>query len=149
MSQNFPAIAPLIVIALASILAGCATTPTPLSAATSVPAERVLAFQQKNADDVATVVVTRDSGFLGGGCFYALWLNGTLSARFNPGESASFYLLPGEHLLKVGRDPMGQGLCALDPNEWTQRETIMKAKEVKRFRLSIDMNGKTDIQRTD
>jgi hypothetical protein len=55
----------------------------------------------------------------------------------------------GDVLLRVGRDPQGKGLCAFGKGEWTQRETVLRPDETKYFRLSIDANGKTDIQRGD
>jgi hypothetical protein len=136
--------------ALASLLiSACATTPTPEKEAVPIPNERVLAFQTKPSEDAATILLTRDSGHLGSGCHYGFWINGILSARLDPAEIGTFHVAPGEYLLRVGRDPQGRGLCSLEKDEWTQRETILKPREVKRFRLSIDMNGKTDIQRSD
>lgn len=130
-------------------LAACATTPVPLLKAKPAPTERLLAFQGKSAGPSGTLVVTRDAGFLGGGCYYALSLNGTLAARLDVGEQASFFIAPGEVLLRAGRDPMGKALCGLGKDEWTQRETVIHAGETKFFRLSIDANGKTDLQRAE
>ena len=131
-------------------LFGCNTTPTSPSETQPAAPDRVLSFQERSAANAATIVVTRDQGFtLGGGCFYALFINGTLAARFEPGETASFYVEPGEILLRVGRDPYGRGLCAVQQDEWTQRETLMRAGETKHFRLLITTNGKADIQRAE
>ena len=136
-----------LVIALA--LTGCATTPVPATSAKQAPAERVLAFQTKLEGPSGKLIVTRDEGFLGGGCFYALSINGIVAARLDVGETSAFFVSPGEVLLRAGRDPQGKALCALGQDEWTQRETLVRDKETKYFRLSIDMNGKTDIQRAD
>lgn len=86
---------------------------------------------------------------MGGGCYYALFINGTLSARFDVGEIARFYLEPGEILLRVGRDPQGRGICSSGQEYWTQRETILREGETKYFRMLLDANGTTDIQRSD
>ncbi|MHB1175994.1 MAG: hypothetical protein ACYCZJ_12810 [Sulfuriferula sp.] len=136
-------------ISIVLLLAGCATTPTPLAEAKQAPQSRILAYQEKKAETTSTLVVTRDAGFLGGGCYYGLSINGILAARLDVGETSRFYLSPGEILLRVGRDPLGNGLCAAGQDEWTQRETVLKQHEMKFFRLSIDANGKTDIQRAD
>lgn len=130
-------------------LTGCATTPVPATSAKQAPAERVLAFQTKLEGPSGKLIVTRDEGFLGGGCFYALSINGIVAARLDVGETSAFFVSPGEVLLRAGRDPQGKALCALGQDEWTQRETLVRDKETKYFRLSIDMNGKTDIQRAD
>lgn len=134
---------------IALALTGCATTPVPATSAKQAPAERVLAFQTKLEGPSGKLIVTRDEGFLGGGCFYALSINGIVAARLDVGETSAFFVSPGEVLLRAGRDPQGKALCALGQDEWTQRETLVRDKETKYFRLSIDMNGKTDIQRAD
>ena len=133
------------------LLCGCVTPTRPVPVLESKPAaaDRLLAFQEKPTGASATLVVTRDKGFWGSGCYYSLAINGTLAARLDVAETARFYLAPGEILLRSGRDPSGKALCSLDQQEWTQRETILKPDETKYFRLSIDRNGKTDIQRAD
>ena len=132
-----------------TILSGCATTPVSINDAKQVPADRLLAFQTAGADKTAILTVIRDEGFLGSGCYYGLWINKTLAARVDVAEYAKFYVEPGETLLRIGRDPQGKGLCAVDQDNWTQRETILKAGVPKTFRMSIDVNGKVDISRAD
>lgn len=137
-------------IVAALSLTGCASEPTPRASATNAPRERVTAFQDAaQATDTGTIVVTRDTGFGGSGCFYAVSINGTLAARLDTGETSRFIVPAGEVLLRSGRDPQGKGLCAFAKAEWTQRETTLKPGETKLFRLSLDVNGKTDIQRAD
>ncbi len=131
------------------VLTGCATTPVPWNEATLAPSERVLAFQDKLPNTTSTIVITRDTGFAGSGCYKAVSINGTLAARLDTGEMAQFYVEPGEILLKVGRDPHGLLLCGLRQNLWVQRETILRPHETKYFRLLIDDSGSTDIQRTE
>jgi hypothetical protein len=128
---------------------GCATTPVAPSAATQVPSDRLLAFQEKTDATNATLVITRDHGFVGSACYLSVAIDGTLAARLAVEETARFYVKPGEVLLRVGRDPEGQGLCAFGQGDWTQRETIVRQGETKYFRLSIDANGKKDIQRSE
>ena len=136
------------VVAL-TILAGCATEPIPATSAKAVPGDRLLAYQGKRNPTAGTLIITRDTGFGGSGCFYAVSINGTLAARLDVGETSRFFVNAGDVLLRVGRDPQGRGLCAFGKSEWTQRETVLRPDETKYFRLSIDVNGKTDIQRGD
>ncbi|MEX3986016.1 hypothetical protein AB4Y45_44915 [Paraburkholderia sp. EG287A] len=137
-------------LAGAIALTGCASEPMSLTSATKAPSERVTAYQTVPPGiDSGMLVITRDSGFTGGACFYAVSINGKLAARLDTGETARFIVPAGEVLLRSGRDPQGKGLCSLVKGEWTQRETALKPGETKLFRLSIDMNGKTDIQRAD
>jgi hypothetical protein len=133
------------------IFGGCATatTPTPQSEAKQVPKDRLLAFQEKKAETTSTLVVTRDTGFIGGGCYHGFSINGTLAARMDAGETSRFFVPPGEILLRVGRDPDGKGLCATFQDQWTQRETVLRENEMKYFRLTTDANGRGDIQRAD
>lgn len=137
-------------VAIAAItLTGCATTPIPSTMAKPAPSERLLAFQEKPNGSSGMLTVTRDAGFLGGGCYYAVSINGTTAARLDVGEKSTFYVPAGEVILRAGRDPYGKALCGLGQDEWTQRETLLKAGEAKYFRMSIDANGKSDIQRAD
>ena len=148
LARSWPLVA-LIALTAIVILGGCATTSVASATATQAPLDRLLAFQEKTDETTATLVITRDQGFLGSACYYSVTLNGTLAARLDAGETARFYMKPGEILLRVGRDPLGKGLCGLGQDEWTQRETVMRQGETKYFRLSIDANGKTDIQRSE
>lgn len=131
------------------VLAGCATTPVPPSQATAVPDSRLYAFQQAATPDAASLVLTRDHGFIGSACYYALFINNTLAARFGQGEAATFYVKPSEVLLKYGRDPKGRGLCGTEKNQWSTKETIIKPEQTKHFRLTIDANGRPVVQRAD
>ena len=139
----------LMLLGALAILAGCATTPIAPTVAKQTPNERILAFQQKTTGTTATLIVTRDEGLIGSGCYYSLSINGTLAARLDVGETVLFYLDPGEILLRVGRDPQGRGLCSAGQEHWTQRETILRSDEIKYFRLMLDANGAADIQRSE
>ena len=101
----------LALAAIMFVLVGCATTPVSPASATGVPAARLFAFQDPTPERNATIIVTRDSGFLGSGCFFSFTINGVHAARFDVGETARFYVPPGEVLLRNGRDQMGRGLA--------------------------------------
>lgn len=130
-------------------LAGCATTPADHSKARPVPADRLVGFQSLVDGPSGTLVLTRDKGYLGSGCYAGFFVNEELAARIDNSETATFTVPTGELVLRVGGDPSGRGLCALSKEHWTQRETTFRSGEKKFFRLSIDMNGKLDIQRAD
>lgn len=97
----------------------------PLSSALKAPPDRVLALQLATGDKTATLTVVRDEGFIGSGCYYAVHIDRVLVARLDVAEFARFYVEPGEIVLRAGRDPQGVGLCGLDLDNWTQRETIL------------------------
>lgn len=130
-------------------ISGCATTPMAPSSAVHVANDRLITFQAPITGPSGTLVVTRDKGFLGSGCYYGFFINNVLAARLDSSETATFHVAAGELVLRSGRDPLGRALCATMKQEWTQRETILRDGETKYFRLSIDVNGKTDIQRAD
>lgn len=141
----------LALIISATILAGCSTTPVPLAEAIPISPDRALAFQQQSDTANAKLIVTRDSGMIAKGCYMAFSINGKLAARYKASEVGTFYLEPGEHVLKYGSDAQGRGLCSFASDDyWIQRETILRPGETKRFRLSIEAeNGKLDISRSE
>lgn len=133
---------------LAVLVAGCGTTPTPLSEAIPIEKNRLYGFQEKTETKNATIILTRDSGAAGSACYFGFWIDSTLAARFDTSETAHFFVEPGERLLRVGRDPMGNGLCAnLDPSQTTQRESTFKPNERKQYRLKLNSSGEVDVQR--
>ena len=139
----------LLVALATTALVGCATTPVPITAAKQAPSDRLLAFQDKPTGPSGTITVIRDDGLIGGGCYQAVSINGKTAARLDVGEKSTFFVSPGEVLLRAGRDPQGKGLCSIGQDDWTQRETLIKQDEHKYFRMSIDTSGKNDIQRVE
>jgi hypothetical protein len=123
-------------------LAGCSSyqTDTP----SRVPAERLLAYQQNSQDD-ARVQVQRDVGFLGGGCMIAFNIDRQLAARVAAGESASFHLPPGDHIVGIGIDSQGDGLCS---KGFLRRELTvsLSSGESAQFRILSDANTGFDIK---
>lgn len=136
-------------LATAIALAACATKPMDHSRAVPVPPDRLVAFQSPIDGPSGTLVLTRDKGFLGAGCYYGFFINDALAVRIDNSETATFTVPTGEFVLRAARDPEGRALCGLGQQEWTQRETTFGDGETKHFRMSIDANGKTDIQRAD
>jgi len=127
--------------------AGCSTTPTSIAEESGLPAERRLLSE--GIGDSAIIVV-RDQGFMGAGCYFALYVNGQLAARMAPREMVQFRMPAGEALLGVGRDPQGQGLCSASlDGTLVQRETMLKAGETKRFRVALNASGAPDIMRAE
>lgn len=96
------------------------------------------------------MIVTRDSGAMGMACYLGLWIDGGLAARFDVGETATFYVPPGERYVRVAVDPQGKGLCspAAHNDHGVTRETIVRDGETKHFRLSISSIGAPEFQRS-
>lgn len=91
-------------------LAGCSSWQPDAEDIEPVPAERVLAYQQpvKNAGEV---VVTRDFGLRGGGCYIAVMIDRELAARIHVGEVVRFQVPAGARIVSIGTDPLDDTLC--------------------------------------
>lgn len=119
------------------LLTACATTPVPSGKADPVPSSRLFAYQ-KTASGDAVLIVTRDSGFVGGGCNTSVSIDGRKAAEIGSGETAKFYVSAGEHI--VGASSCGSGL--------KEREANIKAGATKKFRISIDSSMSMDLSPT-
>ena len=99
------------ILAVLSLLAlsGCASYQA--DEVHPVPADRLLAYQQSGKDSVR-VDVTRDLGYLGGGCYVAITIDHQVAARIGKGESASFHVPAGQHVVGIIGDKDGEGLCS-------------------------------------
>jgi hypothetical protein len=134
---------------VAATLAACATSPVPPAQAADVPADRRVSMPPADGP-AGAVLVVRDGGFLGSGCYMDLHVNRVRVARMGPGERIEVPVPAGEVLLRVGRDPAGTGLCAAhSEGQWKQRETAVKAGERKTFRLLMDSSMEVDIVRAE
>ncbi|CQJ05623.1 TPA: hypothetical protein ACHYPN_002474 [Yersinia enterocolitica] len=122
-------------------LSGCATTAVKPSNALQAPKERVFLYQNL-LPGASQLTVVRDSGFLGGGCYAAVFLNGKKAASLNPGEKVSFYLLPGEWMIGF----QGEGKVCIADELPTEQEINLKAGQSKGVRLFSDPSGNLDIK---
>jgi len=120
-----------------AMLAGCATSATPVSQAEPVPSDELYAYQSKPVDGGGTVTVVRDSGALGSGCDVVVYLDGKKAAKVGTGQRASFYLPAGQPNLGIGL--ADSGLCG----GMAVRSITAKVQEGKEsiYRISGDMSG--------
>lgn len=118
---------------LLALLTACASTPVPLTEAKPVPADRLLAFQAK-ADGTGRAVVTRDRSFQGAGCYAGFFVDGNLVGKLDPGESATFHLPAGEHIVGVGSKD-GRGLCAMGNGTLHEITTVFAADQTRYYRI--------------
>lgn len=121
------------------LLVGCATQAPKQSQIKSVPADRALSFQSTDGGD-ATITVTRDVGFAGGGCFAGLYLDGDLVAKMDTGERINLYVPSGRHV--IGTWSVGKALCGYREGE-DRRETdaTLKPGETRKYRILIGNAG--------
>lgn len=123
-----------------AMLSGCTvfvrTNQVSTSSAVQVPVDRVLAFQDKQPDSFV-LQVTRDEGFMGGGCYIGLEIEGSLAGRFDTGETATFYLSTSTPKMSVIPDPLGRGLCGI--SGWTPvpENYVLKSSGLNLYRISL------------
>ncbi len=101
---------PLLVFTALLSLAGCSSWQPDVEDIEPVPAERVLAYQQP-LENGGEVVVTRDFGLRGGGCYIAVLIDRQLAARIHVGEVVRFQVPAGARIVSIGTDPLDDTLC--------------------------------------
>lgn len=122
-------------------LSGCATTAVQPGEAKPVPPERIFLYQN-SASDGAKLTVVRDSGFLGGGCYYGFYINGKRAASLDAGEKVEFSLPAGEWMLGM----KGEGKVCIADNFLNEREITLSNGQHKGVRLFSDPSGNLDIK---
>lgn len=124
-----------------SILSGCATQAVLPDKAKLAPQERVFKYQSPKPNN-AQLIVVRDSGFLGGGCYFGVYVDGERSAILNPGERANFYLPAGEHNIAM----KGEGRVCIADEVPVGRDINLKPSQKKAVRLFADPSGNLDVK---
>ncbi|MEO8640973.1 hypothetical protein [Pseudomonas sp.] len=118
-------------------LAGCATSPTPVSRAENVPLDEIYGFQDKSPENSERITVIRDTGFTGSGCDVLVYIDGKRAAKIGPGQKASFFVQPG--IVNLGSGPSGSGLCAGSAIKAISAN--IQARQEHLFRINGDMQG--------
>ncbi|MFC4862234.1 3-isopropylmalate dehydratase [Pseudomonas sp. MAHUQ-62] len=93
------------------LLAGCSSYRAEPEHIIPVPADRLLAFQDPVVGG-GQIVVNRDMGGLGSGCYIAVHVDRQLAARIGIGEVASFQVPPGDRIVGIGIDETDDTLCS-------------------------------------
>ena len=123
----------------AASLSGCTSFRADSEHLKAVPAERLSAWQQTLSPS-SELVVDRDIGMLGGGCYVALLIDREPAALLAVGEVATFHLPPGEHIVGITTDKQGGLLCS---NGRLNRELRLQAQPGERQHLRIVSEAKT------
>jgi type IV pilus biogenesis protein CpaD/CtpE len=93
---------------LALLLAACATTPTALQQASNVASSRILAAQWvSQAPYTGSLVIKRDSGFMGSACTIRVFVDAVPVADLAPAEKVEIFVPMGEHIVGV----TSNGIC--------------------------------------
>ncbi|MGF6476633.1 hypothetical protein ABIE06_003481 [Pantoea dispersa] len=131
-----------ILLLAALSLSGCATEAVLPSKAKQAPQERLYLFQKQSAEFNSKLIVVRDSGYLGSGCFTGVYINGQRAATLDPAEKATFFLKPGE--VSVGIK--GEGKVCISDEVASMRDFNLTENGVKAIRLFASPSGNVDIK---
>ena len=125
------------------LLAGCSSFRAEPENIKAVPEDRLLAYQEP-VTGAGEIVVNRDLGLMGGGCYIAVLVDRQVAARIGMGEVASFQVPAGNRVLSIGIDKMDDTLCAYGR---LRRELAVKvvAGERQQFRVVSQSQGGFDI----
>jgi hypothetical protein len=86
----------------------CATTPITINQAAAVPASRILAPQLlAQASNTGSLVIKRDSGFMGSACTIRVFVDAVPVADLAPSEKVEVFVGFGEHSVVV----TSNGIC--------------------------------------
>ena len=87
-----------LVLFLILSLAACATTPLTINQAAVVPESRILAPQLlAQASNTGSLVVKRDSGFMGSACTIRVFVDAVPVADLKSAEKVELFVALGEH----------------------------------------------------
>lgn len=128
-------------VAAIVFLSGCATQAVLPNQAKLAPQERIFKYQSPLADG-AKLIVVRDSGFLGGGCFFGVYVDGERTATLNPGDRVNLYLPAGEHNIAM----KGEGKVCIADEVPVGRDINLKPNQIKAVRLFADPSGNLDVK---
>ena len=133
----------LIALPLVS-LAGCSSFRGNPEDIKPVPEDRLLAFQEEQ-ENGAQIVVNRDFGMMGGGCYVAIEVDRKVAARIGVGEVATFQVPPGTRVVGITPDRMDNTLCGMGR---LLREVAVpvKAGETQYLRIVSQNKGGFDIR---
>ena len=126
------------------LLAGCSSFRGNPEDIKPVPEDRLLAFQEA-PENGAQIVVNRDFGMMGGGCYVAIEVDRKVAARIGVGEVATFQVPPGTRVVGITPDRMDNTLCGMGR---LLREVAVpvKAGETQYLRIVSQNKGGFDIR---
>jgi len=128
-------------------LAGCSSWQADPEDIKPVPEERLRGYQTpiKNGGEL---VVTRDFGLRGGGCYVAVMVDRKIAARIHVGEQVRLQVPAGMRIVSIESDPEDDTLCGMG-NLLREKAARVETGETLYFRISVDNRVAFDIQQVD
>ncbi|CAE6911832.1 3-isopropylmalate dehydratase [Pseudomonas marincola] len=135
----------IVAMLLPFVMVGCSSVPA--EKVKPIAEDRFLAFQEPG-ENTGELVVNRDYGFMGGGCYIAVKVDRSVAARIAVGESARFNVSPGNHILGIAIDEQGEFLCN---NGRLERELKVRVEkgQSQEFRIVSENKGGFDIRKVE
>ena len=129
----------LLVILLLSLTA-CATSPVTVNQASAVPDSRVLARQWlTQTPNSGSLVVKRDSGFMGSACTIRVFVDAVPVADLGPSEKVELFVALGEHSVVV----TSNGICGGGTSE---AAVIIMPERQRILRIASGQSGDIYLQ---
>ncbi|VXC47761.1 3-isopropylmalate dehydratase large subunit [Pseudomonas sp. 8AS] len=125
------------------LLAGCSSFRADPEDVRPVPADRLLAFQEAR-EGGGQIVVNRDLGMMGGGCYVAIEVDRQVAARIGVGEVASFQVPAGTRVVGITLDKQDDTLCSKG-RLLRELAVPVKVGESHAFRIVSQNKGGFDI----
>lgn len=132
----------ILVAVLTLGIIGCSTSPVALNKAKDAPANRAIKYQSHREGD-AKLIVIRDSGITGSGCYAAVFVNGEKSAQLDTAEKITLNMPAGEYVIGTALD--GSGWCSMG-KERQERSVTLKNQNETVVRIFSDGSGNLDIK---
>jgi len=127
----------IVIVFAPVILSGCATHPVTTSQATATKATK----WGSPKEGYGTLIVKRDSGFLGKACSAGVYVDGERVGSLGTSEKVTVYLPPGEHLIGARNGTICGGAVS-------ETAVVLTAQGHKTYRIAISDGGDIKIQPT-
>ncbi len=128
-------------------LAGCSSWQADPEDIKPVPEERLRGFQSP-VPNGGELVVTRDFGMRGGGCYVAVMVDRKLAARIHVGEQVRLQVPAGMRIVSIESDPEDETLCGKG-RLLREKAARVERDETLYFRISADNRIGFDIQQVE
>lgn len=125
-------------------LAGCSSWQADPEDIKPVPDDRLRGYQKPVAGG-GELVVTRDFGMRGGGCYVAVMVDRKLAARIHVGEQVHLQVPAGMRIVSIESDPEDDTLCGKG-NLLREVAADVDPGETLHFRISADNRIGFDIR---
>lgn len=126
------------------VAAGCSSWQADPEDIKPVPEERLRGYQTPVANG-GELVVTRDFGIRGGGCYVAVMVDRKIAARIHVGEQVRLQVPAGMRIVSIESDSEDDTLCGKG-RLLREKAARVEPGETLQFRISSDNRIGFDIQ---